>query len=703
MAERLAIFSQLKHITQLVNENQVTWVIVDTGCGKSVGIPYDIIRTGGTIVCTQPTIPAATSLYEYQKKLSPNFNIGFAAEGEKRYDGNTNCLYATAGHIRKVMLGYFKNGKASDILFCHVLMVDEVHTGSKDNSIILDLWREARRQGVKVPRLLLSTATAYGLESLMEDLGGSVFRNEFRHFKVQTRYHTKDYDGPDNDDCFSDATKIILDLFMEKSSHGIVFCSGSGEVDDMVDNLTEGLKAMNLPIRWKVCPCYSQCKREEIEEAIRDEREASDPCFKIVVATNICESSLTIPDAIFVVDMMTEKRAEMVADRFHLKTTYISKNSADQRKGRTGRTLNGGVCYRMCTEHQFNQFEDFRPVEMIRTPASDVVIELMTKGLDPAKVITELSTQKLEDAKQLLIDIGSITIKYGTKKVLQEVDSFENEEFPALVKPKPKWVEIEDRDNFTATVTQSGRFVASMPMDPRISAGFYDYISKHSTENVFWPMMYFIMADVFGPSLFWMPRKNKKEGKNEYRMRLEEHKHKYFDGFIGSNPLESLIFAFHDCIKEVGGGLDSNFRKVRRWSVENSCNNKKLKELFIQAKRIGKILSWTNITPKSKKKFKSECDSDITIDQLRVLTPIVIESFLVGFETKLFKNLNYGYQVQLSDGKLGRFDVMKSITHISYFVEAIPISEIHFIDNNTGREQIIINLWLPLKPKEIEY
>lgn len=102
LVEKLSIFSQLDAIVEMVQCNQVCWTIVDTGCGKSSGIPYALLRKGIKVVCTQPTIPAATSLFDFQKKLSPDFRIGFAAEGTKNYSDDTQCVYATAGHIRKV-------------------------------------------------------------------------------------------------------------------------------------------------------------------------------------------------------------------------------------------------------------------------------------------------------------------------------------------------------------------------------------------------------------------------------------------------------------------------------------------------------------------------------------------------------------------------------------------------------------------------
>jgi len=77
---------------------------------------------------------------------------------------------------------------ARDMKFCDILLVDEIHIGSKDNTIIIALWMEARRQGKFVPNLIASTATDHGLEELKMKIGGVVFENDFRHFKVGLRY-----------------------------------------------------------------------------------------------------------------------------------------------------------------------------------------------------------------------------------------------------------------------------------------------------------------------------------------------------------------------------------------------------------------------------------------------------------------------------------------------------------------------------------
>lgn len=731
MAEKLAIYKDLPQIRQLIYKNMVSWVIIPTGSGKSIGIPYDLIHNGARVMCTQPTIPAATSLFEYQKKLSPEFKIGYAAEGTVNYGKDTVCVYCTAGHTRKVMKGHFKAGKASPMTFTDVLLVDECHTGSKDNSIIIDLWLEARRQGVKVPRLVLSTATEFGCQFLMDRLAETidktgkvtksepkVFRSEFRHNKVEVRYQKKNYESPDSDELFEDAAKVALDLLLEKKSHGIVFASGSAEVEEIVYELNELIerrqvrKGLNKPL--KVLPCYGQCKREEIEEAICDEKEQQNPCIKIVVGTNLVETSLTVPDVAWIVDTLSEKRSDIISGRFHLGTTRISKNSADQRKGRTGRTVNNGVCHRMCSQEIYNTFEDFRPLEITRTPISDIIIECLTCGLDPVRVIHDLESRKIEEAKQTLVETGCIIIegvsggngmewKMGTEKgngkigkwgdVLEGKTSKEkyNEAFPSLSKK----VEQKEEPAFSAKVTEVGYFVAEMPMDTRNAAALYDYLVESTQDNDFWGIAAFVIADIFGPSQLYFPRREKNEKPKDYRLRLELYAFKYFREFTGSNPLESLMLTLEACLSTHPDlGLDTPFWKLRDWAVTNSCNNKKLRETIIQIKRVGKIFH--NIRIKRKKDIKPSkvlCEYDGKADNKKIIRSVtgdVVKSFYKMYKSKVLKS--HGFKYISPDGRLVNVDTNKTVSFRGPGSSVIPLSEVHIKGKDS--EQIIVSLWI---------
>ncbi len=698
MTEKLAIHKDLPEIVELIKSNLVTWIIAETGSGKSIGIPYALIRNGARVHITQPTIPAATSLFGYQKKLSPSHNIGFAAEGTIQYTKASNAVYCTAGHARKVMKGHFKDGKASDMLFTNVLLIDEIHVGSKDNSIIIDLWMEAFRQGIKIPKLVLATATEFGCHNLMEKLASLVnsknpkippkpivFRSSFRHHKVEVRYQRKNYEGPDSDEGFEDAAKLAVDLLVEKKNHGLVFCSGASEVEEVVFEINELLDRRKLRHTFqkplKVLGCYGQCKREEIEEAICDEGELPEnqQSIKIVVTTNLCESSLTVPNVIFIVDMLSEKRSDLVRGRHHLGTSWISKNSADQRKGRTGRTLNGGVCHRMCSEDFYARLEDFRPLEITRTPVSDVVIECMTCGLDPVKIISDLETSKLQEAKQILLETGCIVAPEIQKTAQQLYD----EKFPPLGKVKPIPTPV-------ATVTKLGYFVADMPMDVRNAAALYRYLEDRPDAsyrvNDFWAIASFVIVDLHGPSLFYFPRKEKHENPKNYRARIAEHSEKYFGKFNGANPVESLTLALYECLQECGG-LDASFRKLRDWAVENSCNNKKLREIIIQIKRVQKLLGYAGFAPKS-----FEYDATLSRGYVCEGTRDVIDAFASMYKSKVLTSVG-NYKYASIDGSLVTVDTMKTVSRVSPGSRILPLSEIHIKTRDS--ESIMVSLWLP--------
>jgi len=642
LVEKLAIFNQLPEIVKLIETNEITYVFVDTGCGKSIGIPWALIRKeycsnnkGYRIICTQPTITAAISLCEFQTKLSPKFKVGYAAEGDRIYDKSTNAIYATAGHIRKIMEKYFADGKASDMNFCDYLMIDEIHGGTKDNSVIIYLWLEAKRQGVKVPRLILSTATDPGLESVTRDIKGAVFRSDFRHFPVKVRYHGKNYE-PDSDDIYGDIAKVAVDLFLETKSHGIIFLPGAAEVEDAVIEIQAEIKKrgidkqFNRPIR--VLPCYAQCKREDVLLAVRDEEDPNteDPCFKFVVSTNLVETSLTIPNVGFIADTLFEKRVTTVSGRSHLATTRISKNSADQRKGRTGRTKANGICYRMCQERFYNEFEDTRPAEILRTPICDVALGFYGIGLDPEIVVTELDIAKLIEAKKILVETGCIVYEQSPANTIFTAGK------------------MRQSSPFKIRVTPIGMFVKDIPMDVRNAVTLYLYINGNASsrpvsviekeiadstseftrmiesdtiadiykltdarekiirlatekessidkialsENVFWAILAVVIADTYGPPLFWFPRKNKDEKYQDYRERIEAHKDKYFKEFESKSPLLSMMYAVKDMFDEFPDtNLNTSPFKTKRWCGDRCINNKKMREIVVQVKRIQRIL-----------------------------------------------------------------------------------------------------------------
>jgi len=663
----LAITAELPKILDLIVKNEVVAVDIPTGCGKSIGIPRSVFEgTKMRLFCSQPTIASVIGLFEYQSKQLKNA-VGWAAEGTQKYDKSTRIVYATSGHIRRRILKCFKDGKAMDVTFCEVLMLDEIHTGSKDNSIIIDLWCEAKRQGVKVPKLLLSTATASGVADLLKRLGAVIFSSTFRQSEVQVRYCKKQYDEPDGDDLLTDAAYAAIDLLMETKSHGIVFCSGSGECEDMIHTISEIIseRKSHLIVKRtiKVLPCFSQCKREEIMTAIMA---APSDTIHIVCATNVAESSLTIPDVTWVVDTMSEKRSSIQGGRFHLGVTWISKNSAKQREGRTGRTVKKGICYRMMTKDRCDKLEQSRPLEIRNSPISDTVIELLDVGLDPCKVITELCHERLYAAKKVLVDTGCIVIKQQT--------------YESLV----------------AEVTPCGRFVVQLPMDVRNAAALYYFIygdKKHlarlnAETNLFWSLATIVLIDGYGPPLFWFPRRKKDEMPQDYQMRMKEYADDNFNEVQSTCPLESMCKFFASCMSEFDSNIFTAPWRLSKWAGQHSANGKKLKEICASMKRVCYSLKDEFDT-----EYIPEQNTEDTIEHIMIR---MREALTLTYSEKTLSPIwmRYGPTHRDQIGQIVQVDSVKTVVKSRpEGSEVISLSDIQVENKKTGKVTNISSLW----------
>src|SRR5690606_5428832 len=136
---------------------------------------------------------------------------------------------------------------------------------------------------------------------------------------------------------------------------------GSAEVESVTASLQELLKDAIPGKTATIIPAFGALKQEDIAMIYKQTAPTE---RKIVIATNIAEMSITITDVGHVIDTMVEKRAETSqSGGFRLSTHYISKDSAKQRAGRTGRTRSG-ICYRLSTQERYESLEEHRPPEI---------------------------------------------------------------------------------------------------------------------------------------------------------------------------------------------------------------------------------------------------------------------------------------------------------------------------------------------------
>lgn len=543
----MQITPHLTKIVRLIATNNTVSIVAPTGSGKSVAVPAAIASTGARCFVTVPTRTSAISLAEYQRVLqkaaAPDTNVeklvGFAAEGNINYGPDTKIAYVTAGHARRKMLSYFSRGVASPIDFCDVLMVDEVHSGSLDTTVIISLWMQAAASGVLVPRLVVASATPV---PMVIEPAPAVYTVDLAAFPIEYRYLDRNIDVDDPSGAlYTEAARIANDIHRStdvNTGHILIFAPGSAEVESVTSSLKELLQKSAPDKITTLIPAFGALKQEDIaliyKATAANER-------KIVIATNIAEMSITIADVGYVIDTMVEKRAETSqSGGFRLTTHYISKDSAKQRAGRTGRTR-PGVCYRLCTRALYDSLEEHRPPEIQRVPIYETVMELFDVGLNPETVIKELNPQRITQAIHLLQRLGMVT-------------------------NTPTGI----------GVTDMGHFAPKFHISVRNAAFLWNWIQNK--YPIFPGIVTAVLIDSYGPSYFWIPRR-KDMSLDEYNVMVSEHKIKYFSKYLGYNDLETSLNMWNDLMANTGG-IRAVQRTIVKWARDNSINNKKIRELL---------------------------------------------------------------------------------------------------------------------------
>lgn len=541
----MQIIPYLSEIGQIISQNVVTIVSAPTGSGKSIGIPSSFGQSGVRIFISIPTITAARSLANYQKMVTPNVSVGFAAEGDIEYNQETRIIYATSGHLRRKLLTYFSSGEAKDVDFTDILMIDEAHTGSLDNSVNIDLWKYAAKSGVSVPRLVLSSATIElpsekelpekEKNSLTQLFAGilepATIKINLPRRSLSIEYHQNTFD-PDEMEIYS-ATAQIAIRFHHSTTPGdmLIFAPGSSEVENLVKLLEQAKLEKAL-----ILPAYGAMSSDELSAIYQQ----ASGVRKIIIATNVAESAITISNLGIVIDTMLEKRIELSkSGGTRLVLTYISQSSADQRAGRTGRTRDG-VCYRMMTEGKYQTLEKQRPPEITRVPLYNVIMEIMNAGIRPIDLLTHVSGQQILDAIELLI-----------------------------------YLQLVDKRN--RTPTEAGRFVTSFPLSVQNATVLWRW--KEKDLPMFPAIVVMSLIDSYGPSYMYYPRREPDQTNSDYRSFIERHTKQYFDRFIGYSDLDTLINIWTDLMESIDGPYGKS-DKVVKWSRDNSMNNKKIREVL---------------------------------------------------------------------------------------------------------------------------
>jgi HrpA-like RNA helicase len=531
----------INSILKGIKHSPISVVISSTGSGKTTKLVKEIHERGKCqIFVVEPTIPAAENPYNYMGEILGKDLVGMAAEGNIKYKVDTPIVYCTSGHIRRKLIGLLKSG-VTDLRFCDVLMIDEAHSGTLDNDVIMSIWKWAFEKGYTVPKLLLASATLTIEQTpFAGDTNIFIYNIITKSYPVTIKYYRTSY-APESRLLLKETATLILDehrnvaLPEERGDKWLAFCSGMNEVNDLIKHLNAGLTPEEK-VNTEVIAIYGQISTEERRKVFQ-----TAPIGKriIVVGTNVAETSITIDGLSIIFDTMTEKFGETSASGgFRLVQHRISKSSAKQRAGRVGRQFPGTV-FRMITEQDFDFLPEQRQTELNRVPLHTMAIELLDAGIDPIELFN-----KRIDPHKLLLSVGLL-------KRLGMVTE-------------------------TGHVTKAGEFAAAFPLSVRSSGVIWEWIK--TGKPLFPCVVTMALIDCFNPSYFYYPRV---EEPDEVKRQAAMNKHysKYFAKFAAPTDIGVLLNIWAD-VSTFVNKLDPTSKKFFRWCSENSMNQRKMRELF---------------------------------------------------------------------------------------------------------------------------
>ncbi|CAK6713739.1 Putative ATP-dependent RNA helicase HrpA [Vibrio harveyi] len=333
---QLPIDSLQAEFDQLVNHHHLV-VEAETGSGKSTRLPLWSANHGRVLVI-EPRRIACTSLAEFladQSGQPLGKQIGYAIKLHAHYDENTKVVFVTPG----VALRWFAEDKLASF---DIVMVDEFHERRWDIDLLTAILKQEKQH-----RLIVTSATLEG-EKLANYLDAKRLRSEGRCFPVTVTHRSLDSRYlPNKKGCENDVVRTVKEALEDEEGDILVFLPGRKEITQcaqMLQNINDVM----------IVKLHASVSDEERHHALTVQNQR-----KVVLATNVAETSLTIPNIRVVIDSGLERRTVQRNGRTALTLTHISKASAAQRMGRAGRVAEG-ACICLFGEHA--------PLELVTPP-----------------------------------------------------------------------------------------------------------------------------------------------------------------------------------------------------------------------------------------------------------------------------------------------------------------------------------------------
>jgi ATP-dependent RNA helicase HrpB len=474
----LPIDAVLPELARTLAGSNAAVLVAPPGAGKTTRVPLALLdepwAKGSKIIVLEPRrIAARASAERMAQTLGERVGetVGYRVRFGSRVSRATRIEVVTEGIFSRQIL------EDPELTGIAAVLFDEFHERSLDADLGLALARDAQTGLREDLRILVMSATLDGAR-VSRLLGNSpVVASEGRAFPVETRYVGRKVNVP-LERQIADAIALAL-----RANPGSVlaFLPGAAEIRRTQNLLREKIQDASV----EVVPLYGA-----LESAVQDRAIAPAPSGqrKVVLATSIAETSLTIEGVRIVVDsgMARVPRYEPDIGLTRLETVRASRAAVDQRRGRAGRT-EPGVCYRLWDEPQTASFAAYTQPEILSADLSSLVLELAQWGVsDPAKLafLDSPPAPALKEARTLLRELGALD---GDGRITGEGQSLRALALPPrlarMVVDSHRLGAGDEAAEIAAVLTERGLGGDSVDLDARLNSFRRDRSQRASSAR----------------------------------------------------------------------------------------------------------------------------------------------------------------------------------------------------------------------------
>ena len=549
MAERqaahLPVLGYQMEFCQRLEREKLLVVKAETGSGKSTQLPQYAAEyfSSGLVICTQPRVVAAMSLArrvadEFDGTSEGNsvgYQVGSSSGKNNRVQGSKIMFMTDAALIHQ-------SQSDPELSGVRVLLIDEAHERSLNTDIVIGIAKLLLKKRPNDFFVVIASAT----------IDTSLFLKFFERtsngplsirgvtFPVKEDYLPPPEDCTDQKLIETHVVPTVLRLYPQHQGHTLVFLHGQREIE-------QALKLFNrdIPDDCVALPLYGSLSSEDQDKVLKFDDEDSKRRM-VVFCTNVAETSLTIKNTRLVIDSGLAKEARFDVRRrlTVIETVRISVSSANQRKGRAGRTV-AGHCFRLYNKSDLKR-ENIEP-EILRSSLDLIVLQLVRLGLDPRTFpfIDAPAMNILDSSLALLISLSCIS------------------------------------NGMTSTIR--GQLFAELALDPRRSAFMVDMYTDVGGEHLL-ALTSKIVAILSAPgSLFYMggvDKKAKDEARGRVAVGAYEHDSDLFylcavyNNWKNAGTIDRTINKCTTCQKPVLKRFDACRSCRTQYSNTNGLNNK---------------------------------------------------------------------------------------------------------------------------------